>query len=850
MNARRRRSLPICPDTEGRRGWRLAKVYGIVLLGALMLGSGGCTRAHYRRQADQEVYGAVACATSDPRWQMTDYTIQPSPQSRMYSPFDPDCPPMPPDDPDSHELIQCVDGMRGSKRWDRYGKAAYVENPGWERFLPRDEKGVVVLDRQAAVQAAFLNSPDYQTELEDLYLSALAVTFERFRFDTQFFGGTSAFYTADGRLRGGGGSQSTLGVDNALRAERLFATGGELIVGLANSLVWQFSGPDSSNVNTLLNYSLVQPLLRAGGRAVVLERLTDAERAMLANVRQMEQFRRGFYTQVVAGRNPGPGPASGGPGIPSVSSPISAAGGFLGLLEEQVRIRNQRANVVGLRRSLQRVIAYNEAGQISRLQVEQARQALYQAQSQLLAEETADYQDRLDNYKIALGLPPEVEVRIADPLLARFDLIAPEMTATADALEEAQKLISNVDQPLPADYREGLELLRQRVLAQIEAVRQDLATLDHSLPARRRNLGALAGRPEIAGGIVESDPYDVKKLDERVAERHSEFADKGGKLGATAARWQELNQDAPPAAAIGAREREALKKVLTDAGDDFWELQLIQARARLDAVSLIQVDLSPEQGLRIARANRPDWMNARAALVDTWRQIEIAANALQSDLNLTLSGDIDTVGNNPVNFSGSTGRLRMGVEFDAPLTRVAERNAYRAALIAYDRARRGYYGFEDRVSQVLRTELRDVRRAQLDFEIQRQAVFTAITQVDVTRATVNRPPAPGEKGGQEKGATVVRDLVDALNRLLGAQNDFLSAWVDYEIQRMNLDFDLGTMQLDDHCMWVDPGPVDERSMERPEEGPQAGPEVLPPPPEVPDPASPPPGSQRRLVTAQ
>jgi outer membrane protein TolC len=719
-----------------------------------------------------------------------------------------------------------------------------VENPGWERFLPRDEKGVVVLDRQAAVQAAFLNSPDYQTELEDLYLSALAVTFERFRFDTQFFGGTSAFYTADGRLRGGGGSQSTLGVDNALRAERLFATGGELVVGLANSLVWQFSGPDSSNVNTLLNYSLVQPLLRAGGRAVVLERLTDAERAMLANVRQMEQFRRGFYTQVVAGRSPGPGPAPGGPGIPSISSPISAAGGFLRLLEEQVRIRNQRANVVGLRRSLQRVVAYNEAGQISRLQVEQARQALYQAQSQLLAEETANYQGRLDNYKIALGLPPEVEVCVADPLLARFDLIAPEMTATADALEETLKIIGNADQPLPGDYREGLESLRQRVLAQIEAVRQDLATLNRSLPAQRRNLSALAGRPEIAAGIVERDPYDARKLDERVAKLHSDFADAAKKVGATATQWQQLHQEAPPAAEIGAPQRDALKKVLTDAAEGVSELELIQAGARLDAASLVRVDLGPEQALRIARASRPDWMNARASLVDTWRQIEIAANALQSDLNLTLSGDINTVGNNPVNFSGSTGRLRMGVEFDAPLTRVAQRNAYRAALIAYDRARREYYGFEDRVSQVLRSELRDIRLAQLDFEIQRQAVFTAITQVDVTRATVIRPPAPGEKGGQEKGATVVRDLVDALNQLLGAQNDFLSAWVDYEIQRMNLDFDLGTMQLDDHCMWVDPGPVDERSAERLEEGPKPGPELLPPPLELSDPTSPPAGNEK------
>jgi len=842
MNARRRRSLYSSPVAEGRRGWRLAKVHATLLLGALILGTGGCTRAHYRRQADEEVYGAVASATSDPRWQMIDYTIQPSPQSRMYSPFDPDCPPMPPDDPDSHELMRCVDGMRGSKRWDRYGTTPHVENPGWERSLPRDEKGVVVLDRQAAVQAAFLNSPDYQTELEDLYLSALVVTFERFRFDTQFFGGTSALYTADGRLRGGGASQSTLGVDNTLRAERLFATGGELIAGLANSLVWQFSGPDSSNVNTLLNYSLVQPLLRAGGRAVVLERLTDAERAMLANVRQMEQFRRGFYTQVVAGRSPGPGPAPGGPGIPSVSSPVSL-GGFLGLLEEQVRIRNQRTLVDGLRRSLNQVRELFATGKISRLQVEQARQALYQAQSQLLEQETAGYEDRLDAYKIALGLPPDVPVRIADPLLASFELIAPEMAAAGEAMETVLALVRNADQPLPADYRDALESLRQRVATRAGAVRRDLEVLDKSLPARRQNLLAVANRPEIAAGIVERELYDVARLDDRVLKLHERYAELVEKMQATSALWKEANEKAPPAAGIPAEARDALKRLLETVARELSEMELIQAQARLDAVSLVRLELGPEQAMRIARANRPDWMNARAALVDTWRQIEIAANALKGDLNLTFSGDINTVGNNPVDFRGSTGRLRMGAEFEAPLTRVAERNAYRAALIAYDRARRDYYGYEDRVSQVLRNELREILLLQLDFEVQREAVFNAITQVDVTREEIYRPPAPGEKEFR-KGDTAVRDLVDARQRLLTAQNGFLRTWVSYEIQRMNLDFDLGTMQLDDYGMWVDPGPVDERSAERLSEGAEPGAELIPPPLELSDPANPPPGNKK------
>ena len=48
----------------------------------------------------------------------------------------------------------------------------------------------------------------------------------------------------------------------------------------------------------------------------------------------------------------------------------------------------------------------------------------------------------------------------------------------------------------------------------------------------------------------------------------------------------------------------------------------------------------------------------------------------------------------------------------------------------------------------------------------------------------------------EFGETLARDLVTAIIDLLNVQNDFLSVWVDHEVQQLNLDFDLGVMELD------------------------------------------------------
>jgi hypothetical protein len=232
----------------------------------------------------------------------------------------------------------------------------------------------------------------------------------------------------------------------------------------------------------------------------------------------------------------------------------------------------------------------------------------------------------------------------------------------------------------------------------------------------------------------------------------------------------------------------------------------LQARARLDAITFDPVDLTAEEAFCIASRHRRDWMNARAALVDSWRLIHFNANDLQSDLDLVFSGDITTVSENPFALQASDGQMNVGLQFDAPLTRLAERNLYRQSLIEYQQSRRRYYQFRDRVQRDVRATLRQLRLDDLNFELRRAAVHVGITQVDLARFRLSEPArpvapsAPGTPtqpgGGAQFGATVARDLVQALVDLLNVQNDFLSVWVDHEVQRLNLDFDLGIMELD------------------------------------------------------
>ena len=235
------------------------------------------------------------------------------------------------------------------------------------------------------------------------------------------------------------------------------------------------------------------------------------------------------------------------------------------------------------------------------------------------------------------------------------------------------------------------------------------------------------------------------------------------------------------------------------------ELSLIKARARVETITIPTVDLASDRALEVARANRLDWMNNRAQLVDSWRLIAYQAQQLKAGLDLTFSGDLGTIGNNPAAFNGNNGDLRVGLRFDAPFTRRQERNTYRSVMIQYQQTRRSLYQFQDSVNFNLRNLLRTLAQLQINMEIQRRAVVIAIRRVDKTREDLNRPPAVALPGQQPEslGPTVALNLITALNDLQAAQNTFMSVVLNHLENRILLYRELGIMELDDCGMWID-----------------------------------------------
>lgn len=767
-------------ETQTRAAWRLMglllAVCGVVLLS-------GCSRCFWRQQANCEATQILREKTCDPRWALTDYRFEAKPESRFYLPYNKDAQPMPTDDPSSNWLMRCVYGMKGSDRWTQNGVISSVENPQWLQSLPKNENGQVVLNRANAMQIALTNSPEYQTALENLYLSALDVSLQRFAFDTHFGLAMGADY------------QNSLHGDSSLRyatatasASRNLATGGQIITEIANSIVWNFGGSDSSGLSTtLLNMSLFQPLLRGAGRAVALESLTQSERSLLANVRRMERYRQGFYINTIAADFTVEMPGSGNGGMPSAGSSPNAAGSLYGLIYTQLDLANQRQYVADLHDSMERMEAYYQADRIGRTQVDQTRQSLLNAQMSMLESENS-YQNTLDSYKVKLGLPPGLEVVVEDPMLESFVLISPVITQMRNEIKDLQESLR--EGKAHAEVLHSLKSYGQQAIDYCRHIDADMLHLKDVYPKRLASLRELSERPVFVAGRVDRTAADPEVFVDRVKHIGSDYIAFKKELGRLLAEL-----DAEKADDSSSEQEERIDLWMDHFNSQLMEMSLLQARVRLDSIMLVPTEVDELHALQLARENRLDWMNARAALVDQWRQIEIRANALKSDLDVSMNGRVDLEG------SKVQDSFSLGIALDTPTVRKSERNAYVTALINYDRSRRAFIQYEDGIHKNIRTLMRQVRLAQLNFELRRIGVLLAMSRVEQANLQLLQPPKPNQTS--QFGDSFARDLTDALRDMLSNQNTFIREWINFEACRMGVEITTGTFRLDSQGNWID-----------------------------------------------
>ncbi len=758
---------------------RLLKVYLLLFC----ICSCGCSRAFYRKQADSQTYEILDQKTEDPRWWLPRINIKPDPRSRFYDPENPDCPPLPPGDPAARLIMDCTSGIRGAKLWRRLPQSNFIENPDWTYFFEEPLDGgqgqlpsIENLTLAQSVDLSLIQSREYQTQLENLYLAALNLTFERYRFQVRplgFFGepGSGIFY----EHQPDGASNLRLGTTH-LGISRLFPAGAQFIAEFVNDTLWLFSGPNGSTSASTLSFSLVQPLMRGAWREVVLEDLTQSERNVLYAVRNFARFRKQFFVATITGGQVaglqrflrGFEFLAGGSSAPSI--------GFYPVLLQLQQLRNRQYIV----RTLVYIIDDLIAAGADELDIASLKSTLADTRGDLFRDERV-YFDRLDQYKVQLGLPPDMTVTLSDTLLEPFEFVDPTLLQLEDGLRALGRRARDPQQD-QQKIRDDFGAFMVDAMEASKMVLSDLSALVDDLPAYLE--GLTEDEQEELKGILEEESIRLKDARNQVSELIKQLS--------------EIEEQQP---ADDKRDQPTIGELIRKSLVAIRQLSVVQTIVRVEMIPVNPYNADMAGAVDAAVANRLDLMNRRAQVVDARRNIEVFADLLEAEVNLIGDAAVRTKpllddgnpdnGNRPLDFRAKESEFAVGLQFDTPLDRVAERNEFRASQIAYEQARRGYVGAEDNIKLEVRQSVRTLEQLTNSLlERQRRVQYSA-RELDLAEQTTD----------ESRRALSINNALRSLNR---AQDELIEVWLDYEATRLNLYRDMGTMQIDDRGFWVDP----------------------------------------------
>ncbi len=231
-----------------------------------------------------------------------------------------------------------------------------------------------------ALQVAAHNSREFQQQKELVFRTALELDLQRDMFGSTFSGFLSSMWSTtkvNGSRVGGLTNTGNAGWDYR------FKSGAAFVSSIGLDLVQLLSGDRVSSRGLVADASVSIPLLRGAGSRIVTEPLQQAERNVVYALWGFERYRRAFAVKV--------------------------ASDYLLALEKMNQVETSFDNYQRLISAHKRAKRLADAGRLSQIQVGQAAQDELRARSRWVNAQQGSA-DRLDNFKIQLGLPVDAQI--------------------------------------------------------------------------------------------------------------------------------------------------------------------------------------------------------------------------------------------------------------------------------------------------------------------------------------------------------------------------------------------------------------------------------------------------------
>lgn len=380
---------------------RTAKYKSLFLIGIIAL-LGSCSSGYFKEIADDESYGAIN-EKSDLVPGMTSQVLIDEEREVDLNPF-----------ATNNEAFDFLDNEAES------------------------EVGARILSLNAALDLAFAHSRDYQTQKELLYLEALSLTFDRYRYTPIFSATGGSDYQWDRRDQFVQDMQDLTGMQNvnpltdestfsntSLGTQYILKSGGAIALNLTNNFTRFLTGDINEFGTSALIGSFTQPLIRDFGVDIETENLIQAERDLLYRLRDFTRFRKTLAVRV--------------------------ASDYYSVMLNRETARNNFAGLNATNLSLEREQAFQAEGLTTLLEVGRLEQSALQADLRWTSSITR-YKRSLDNFKILIGLTADDNIILDDnemELIAETGMDSPDISlqqATEMAIQTRLDLYNSLDQ--------------------------------------------------------------------------------------------------------------------------------------------------------------------------------------------------------------------------------------------------------------------------------------------------------------------------------------------------------------------------------------------------------------------
>jgi outer membrane protein TolC len=199
------------------------------------------------------------------------------------------------------------------------------------------------------------------------------------------------------------------------------------------------------------------------------------------------------------------------------------------------------------------------------------------------------------------------------------------------------------------------------------------------------------------------------------------------------------------------------------------------------------------KALADAVLHRRDLAVVRGEAEDAVRQVKIKADALRADLSVEGGAAYnggrhrhDSSRDDSVYDSTET---EAKIKFSMPWDRRRERNQYRQALVAQERAERDYVESEDGVKNEVRSGYRDLVAMRALYGNKVEAYRTACMRVEANDLFM------------QSGRSSMRDILEAESALLSARNALCSAVIDWWTSDLELRCATGGLEINRDGTW-------------------------------------------------